>query len=127
MLIKPYIFTKTRFHTLGREERAARVADGNVRDDRARRRKHEKEEALKARMMEQSKVIIFSLRLTDFFKSFPNESSPWWSREARKKTNGSCLLGKKPFRYANNEKQHELPSYLLLTREGKKKTITAWR
>lgn len=45
-----------RFHALGRERQYAKVAEGNRRDDRARRRKQEQEEALMLRMRENSKV-----------------------------------------------------------------------
>ena len=47
---------RQRFHALGRERQYAKVAEGNRRDDRARRRKREQEEALMSRMREQSKV-----------------------------------------------------------------------
>lgn len=41
---------------MGRERQYAKVAEGNRRDDRARRRKQEQEEALMLRMREKSKV-----------------------------------------------------------------------
>lgn len=81
-----------RFHELGREKRAARVAEGHIRNELARQQKRDEEEALLARIREQSKVCYrrlcsLSLPFCTVHVSRETKSAAMTSQENKERVN----------------------------------------
>lgn len=91
-----YRLRECRFHELGRKKRAARVAEGHMKNELARQQKRDEEKALLARIREQSKVCcrrLCSLSLlfctVTYVEGYANNAA-MTSQESGERVNSFC-------------------------------------